>query len=167
MYIGHKDMDWETAKKAIDFLKLHSDKAEETHIGFYGGEPLMNFPLIKQAAEYALDVFNGKMTFAMTTNATLVSDEIADFLMRHDFNIIVSLDGPEELHDANRIMVDGKGSYTKTVQGIKKLLEAEKRWKKESKISFNISVVIVMASLFMVMQTTIWHRSLGRLSIKR
>ena len=76
----------------------------------------------------------------MTTNATLVSDEIADFLMRHDFNIIVSLDGPEELHDANRIMVDGKGSYTKTVQGIKKLLEAEKRWKKESKISFNMVV---------------------------
>lgn len=93
----------------------------------------MNFPLIKQAAEYALDVFNGKMTFAMTTNATLVSDEIADFLMRHDFNIIVSLDGPEELHDANRIMVDGKGSYTKTVQGIKKLLEAEKRWKRNLK----------------------------------
>lgn len=137
---GHKDMDWETAKKAIDFLKLHSDKAEETHIGFYGGEPLMNFPLIKQATEYALNVFDGKMTFAMTTNATLVSDEIADFLMCHDFNIIVSFDGPEELHDANRIMVDGKGSYAKTVQGVKKLLEAEKRWKKESKISFNMVV---------------------------
>lgn len=48
-----------SAKKAIDFLKLHSDKAEETHIGFYGGEPLMNFLLIKQATEYALNVFDG------------------------------------------------------------------------------------------------------------
>lgn len=137
---GHKDMSWEIAKKAIDFLKIHSDKAEERHIGFYGGEPLINFSLIKQATEYALDIFGGNMTFAMTTNATMVTDEIADYLMKNDFNIIVSLDGPEDLHDENRIMIDGKGSFEKTVQGTKKLLEAEKRWGKKAKISFNMVV---------------------------
>lgn len=137
---GHKNMEWETAKKAIDFLKEHSDKAEERHIGFYGGEPLCNFPLIKKATEYALDLFEGNMTFAMTTNATMVTDEIADYLMKNNFNIIVSLDGPEELHNENRIMIDGQGSFEKTVQGAKKLLEAEKRCGKKARISFNMVV---------------------------
>lgn len=136
---GHRDMQWETAKKAIDFLKSHSDGAEHPHIGFYGGEPLINFNIIKKSVEYAKENFKD-ITFAMTTNATLVNEDIADYLLENEVNIIVSLDGPKDLHDANRILVNGCGSYENTVRGIRLLLDAQRRKGKKGKISFNMVV---------------------------
>lgn len=136
---GHRDMSWETAKKAIDFLINHSSDAEHVHIGFYGGEPLLNFKLIKQSVEYAKNRFK-EITFAMTTNAAMVTDEIAEYLLDNDFDIIVSLDGPKEIHDANRITVEGTGSFDKTVRGTKILLNTQSRLGKKSKISFNMVV---------------------------
>lgn len=100
-------------KKAIDFLKEHSQNAENRHIGFYGGEPLLNFELIERAVEYAKKLFGEDMSFAITTNATLVNDKIAEYFAKNNFNIIISLDGPQEMHDANRLMVNGTGSFEK------------------------------------------------------
>lgn len=136
---GHKNMSWETAKKAIDLLINHSKDAEQVHIGFYGGEPLLNFELIKQAVKYAKSNFK-EITFAMTTNAALVTEEIADYLLQNDFDIIVSLDGPKDIHDANRITIDGTGSFNKTVAGAQILLKTQSRLGKQSKISFNMVV---------------------------
>ena len=137
---GHKNMSWDVAKKAIDFLKEHSKDSENIHIGFYGGEPLMNYSLIKKVVKYANELFSGNITFAMTTNAILVNEEIADFLMENDIDLIVSLDGPEDLHDSNRVLIDGKGSYEKTVKGLKLLFEAEKKFGKKSKVGFNMVI---------------------------
>ena len=85
---GHENMKWDVAKKAIDFLKEHSQNAENRHIGFYGGEPLLNFELIERAVEYAKKLFGEDMSFAITTNATLVNDKIAEYFAKNNFNII-------------------------------------------------------------------------------
>lgn len=137
---GHRDMDWEVAKMAIDFLKNHSKKAEHRHIGFYGGEPLFNFQLIKKAVQYAKNLFNGDISFALTTNATLVDDEIAKFFADNDFNLIISLDGPEKLHDANRVLPTGEGSFEKTVNGAKKIFREYQMQGKNAKVGFNMVV---------------------------
>lgn len=137
---GHCHMTWEVAKSAIDFLKDHSKKSEHRHIGFYGGEPLINFQLIKKAVDYAKELFNNEITFALTTNATLVNDEIAHFFADNGFNLIISVDGPENLHNANRVMVNGKGSFEKTVMGCKKLFKEYQRQGKRGKLGFNMVV---------------------------
>ena len=94
-------MKWDVAKKAIDFLKRAFPKMQKNrHIGFYGGEPLLNFELIERAVEYAKKLFGEDMSFAITTNATLVNDKIAEYFAKNNFNIIISLDGPQEMHDA-------------------------------------------------------------------
>ncbi|MDR0614787.1 MAG: radical SAM protein [Lactobacillales bacterium] len=137
---GHKHMSWDTAKKAIDFLKAHSLEVEAPYIGFYGGEPLINFKLIQKCIEYAKEVFGEKVTFSLTTNATLVTEKIAKFLFENDTNVIISLDGPKEIHDENRIAASGQGSYEATVNGAKKLLVTAEKFGKKESIIFNVVV---------------------------
>jgi uncharacterized protein len=98
-----KSMSFETAKKSIDFLLDHSRDLDEVNIGFYGGEPLLEFDLIKKCVEYAEDLFEGKeLSFTITTNGSLLTDRIIDFLIEHDFHTMISLDGPKEIQDKNR-----------------------------------------------------------------
>lgn len=137
---GNRTMTWPVAKAAIDYLKEHSGHSEKPHIGFYGGEPLLNFNLIKQSTEYAKDVFEKKLLFALTTNATLVTDEMAEFFAENEFNLIISLDGPQELHNANRVFQDGTGSFRKTVNGVKKLIGAYEKRHITERLGFNIVV---------------------------
>lgn len=120
---GHENMKWDVAKKAIDFLKEHSQNAENRHIGFYGGEPLLNFELIERAVEYAKKLFGEDMSFAITTNATLVNDKIAEYFAKNNFNIIISLDGPQEMHDANRLNVYSIYNANLYIQLLKDFLE--------------------------------------------
>lgn len=134
---GKRDMSWDVAKRAVDFLKEHSSNAKTTHIGFYGGEPLINFELIKTVVSYSKKQMEG-ITFALTTNAVLMTEEIAQFFVDNDFSIIISLDGPQEIHDENRVLLDGTGSFCKTVAGAKKLIEKYHEAGKVSKIGFNI-----------------------------
>lgn len=124
---GHRNMTFEIAKKAIDFLNKHSSTSKEIYIGFYGGEPLLNFKLLKQCIYYAkTNIQNKKIIYAMTTNATLMTDNIANFLVENEVNITVSLDGPKIIHDENRIYTNGRGSFDDTVLGLKKLITAYK-----------------------------------------
>lgn len=137
---GKEDMTWDIAKAAIDYLKEHSKDTEKPYIGFYGGEPLLNYSLIEKSVEYANSLFNNTITFSLTTNATIITDEIADFLAENDFSPIISLDGPEILHDANRVFIDGKGSFKATMKGVDKLVKAYSKKGDTSKIGFNIVV---------------------------
>lgn len=131
-------MTFETAKKAIDFYVAHSIDSEEKTIGFYGGEPLLNFKLIKEAIEYANKVFHGcDLRYSVTTNATLLNDEIIDFFIENDVQITVSLDGPKSIHDLNRHFANGSGTYDIVINNLKKLKE-----KSTSDIPFTISMVI-------------------------
>ena len=103
-------MSLETAKKAILFYREHSRDKDRAIIGFYGGEPLLAFPLIVESVKYAEEIFAGvDISFNITTNATLLTDEIIDFLLDHHFKLTFSLDGPNEVQDKNRIFANGSG----------------------------------------------------------
>lgn len=100
-------------EKSIDFLFDHSKdlKDEKVHVGFYGGEPFLCFPLIRHAVKYALKRLGNRVIFAVTTNGTLLNKEIASFLINHDFILNISIDGPENVHNRYRKYKNGKGSF--------------------------------------------------------
>ncbi|MDC7290404.1 Cys-rich peptide radical SAM maturase CcpM [Blautia schinkii] len=120
-----KIMSYDMAKKAIEYILLHSSNSEHLAISFYGGEPLLAFELIKKCVEFAENEFEGRVIrFNFTTNGTLLTEEKFDFLVRHDFSILISLDGPEEVHDKNRKFANsGKGSFKVMMKNVKRLKE--------------------------------------------
>jgi len=135
---SNKMMSWEIAKSCIDFYAAHSSDNEDANIGFYGGEPLIAFDLIKKCVEYIEDSFLGKdIHFGITTNGTLVTDEIIAFFHEHNFNITFSIDGPKSVHDVNRKSVDGSGSFDSAINSMKRLVEKYGNQAK-SKISINM-----------------------------
>lgn len=117
-----KRMSFETAKAAIDLFLSHNNSLSEVVIGFYGGEPLLEFKLIKECVNYAKQKVEGKrLRFNMTTNGTLLSDDVVDFLAENEFLLSVSLDGSKEEHDINRKFLDGRGSFDVVVENVKRL----------------------------------------------
>lgn len=134
---SNKKMTWMTAKAGIDFLWEHSVDSSRVNIGFYGGEPLLEFPLIRRAVLYAKDIFDGKeLSFTITTNGTLLTDEIINFFAKEDVYLVVSLDGPKVIHDRSRVFADGRGSFDvvmKNLYRIKTLFPAY-----AAKISFSM-----------------------------
>lgn len=117
-----KRMDFATAKKAIDFFLEHSSERGDLHIGFYGGEPLLEFDLMKQCVHYAEAAVEGKtIHFGMTTNGTLLTPEVTQFLDDHDFHFSISLDGSKEEHDANRKFRSGQGSFDLIMDNVRRI----------------------------------------------
>ena len=114
-YGGQKKvMSAKVAKAAIDFLIERSQGRRNLELDFFGGEPLMNFDVVKETVEYArsLEKEHGKVfRFTMTTNGVLLTDEISDYLNREMNNVVLSLDGRREVNDAMRPNAGGKGSY--------------------------------------------------------
>jgi len=109
-----QEMSFDLAKKCIDFYFQHSSNSSKVlhSIAFAGGEPLLNFRLIKSCIEYTKSNYsNFKLGFQLTTNGILLKREILDFLIKNDTFIAISLDGPKEVHDRQRIFPDGKGTY--------------------------------------------------------
>ena len=109
-----KFMDFETAKASIDFLLNQSSGRRGVHITFFGGETLMNFPVLKQVVTYAKDRSAGEgrsIDFSLTTNATLLTPAIIEFLSENRIGVTVSMDGPADLHDKLRVFANGRGSY--------------------------------------------------------
>ena len=91
-------------------------------LSFFGGEPLMNFEFVRQAVLWFERLAAPRLpVFHMTTNGTLITPEIADFLIEHRFGLIVSLDGPQEVHDRMRVDHHGRGSFDKVMQGLRVL----------------------------------------------
>jgi uncharacterized protein len=109
-----RKMAFETAVQSIDLLLKESPDRESYNIVFFGGEPLSNIGLIREVVDHAEPRFAalGKaVNFTLTTNATLLNEEVVDWLDAHRFGLTVSMDGPKALHDKNRKTVGGKGSY--------------------------------------------------------
>jgi uncharacterized protein len=114
---GHANlrMNFETAQKCIDFLIANSRDEDYVSVTFYGGEPLLEFELIKKCVQYTKEISEGKtIGFNFTTNGTLFTKEIIEFMEQHDVSIAISLDGPQEMHDRNRkFAVSGCGTFEK------------------------------------------------------
>jgi len=111
---GKARMDDKTARDSIDFLMRSSGARPQVSITFFGGETLLNFDAIRTATEYAEQqaAQHGKRVhYSLTTNATLLSDEIVDFLTQHRFGITVSIDGGRQDQDRHRTYKSGKGSF--------------------------------------------------------
>jgi uncharacterized protein len=109
-----KFMDFETAKESVDYLLTTSVGRRVVHITFFGGETLMNFPLLKQVVDYATKKAAGQgraIDFSLTTNATLLTPAIIEFLSENRIGVTVSMDGSKESHDAFRVYANGRGSY--------------------------------------------------------
>ncbi len=120
-------MPFETAKAAIDFLLRESGSRKVLEVDFFGGEPLMNLGVVKQTVYYAKEeaAKRGKrFLFTTTTNGLLLDDETIKFFNEEMENVVLSLDGRPEVHDAVRKTVSGKGSYAAVIEKIKKFVRS-------------------------------------------
>lgn len=107
-------MSFETGKRALDFLVENSGNRKNLEVDFFGGEPLMNFDVVKQLVEYARSIEkekNKNFRFTLTTNGVLLDDEVTEFANRECHNVVLSLDGRKSVHDRLRKTVNGQGSY--------------------------------------------------------
>ncbi len=119
-------MDFETGKRAFDFLIERSGDRRNLEVDFFGGEPLMDWDVVKQLVAYARSVEkeHGKnFRFTLTTNGLLIDDEVIDFLNREMHNVVLSLDGRKEVHDRFRVDYAGNGSYDRIVPKFLRLVE--------------------------------------------
>lgn len=122
---GRKLMSFETGKHAIDFLLEKSCDRQNLELDFFGGEPLMNFDVVKQIVTYARSrekEFNKKFRFTITTNGLLLDDDKIDFINREMSNVVLSIDGRKEVNDFMRVRVDGTGCYDKILPAFRKLV---------------------------------------------
>ena len=110
-------MDIDTSRAAVDLFMQNHIKVRQRNpsagpiIGFYGGEPLLGFDVLKETWSTSWEKYGDSFKnalFTLTTNGVLLNDEVADFLTSHDFSIIVSLDGNKENHDRNRVEPNGE-----------------------------------------------------------
>ncbi len=107
-------MSFEVGKKALDFLIANSGSRTNLEVDFFGGEPTMNWEVVKQLVEYGRSqekIHNKNFRFTLTTNGVLLNDEITEFCNREMSNVVLSLDGRKEVNDRMRPTRNGKGSY--------------------------------------------------------
>lgn len=120
------NMSFEVGKDAIDFLVANSGNRKNIEVDFFGGEPLLNFQVVKDIVEYARSIeeaHNKNFRFTITTNAVLLDDDKIDFINKNMYNVVLSIDGRENVNDKMRKRVDGSGSYEKVLEKIKKLVD--------------------------------------------
>lgn len=121
-----KSMSAEVGKKAIDYVIKKSGPRKNIEVDLFGGEPLMVFDTIKKIVAHAREVekiYNKNIRFTMTTNATLLNDEIMDYIDKNMGNIILSIDGRKSVNDKVRVRYDGSGTYDGILPKIKKMVD--------------------------------------------
>ena len=120
-------MSFEVGKQALDFLMANSGTRTNLEVDFFGGEPLMNWDVVKQLVEYARSVekeHKKNFRFTLTTNGMLIDDDVIEFANKEMSNVVLSLDGRKDIHDATRVDYAGKGSYDTIVPKFQKLVES-------------------------------------------
>jgi len=126
---GNKNalMSWDVAKKSIDFLYKSSEGRQHLEVDFFGGEPLLAFTVVKKTVHYAKETYRDKKwRFTITTNGSLITEEIEKFLYDNDISIVLSLDGGKETNDKFRILPDGNGTFDLIYPKIKIVTEHRK-----------------------------------------
>ena len=120
-------MSYEVGKQALDFLIAASGTRHNLEVDFFGGEPLMNWDVVKRLVAYAREqekIHNKNFRFTLTTNGMLIDDDVIEFANREMSNVVLSLDGRKEVHDRLRVDYAGKGSYDRIVPKFQRLVEA-------------------------------------------
>lgn len=127
-YNGQKAfMSYEVGKQALDFLIANSGSRRNLEVDFFGGEPLMNFDVVKQLVEYGREqekLHNKNFRFTLTTNGVLLNDDVIEFLNKEMANVVLSVDGRKSVHDRMRPTRNGKGSYDVIMPKFQKLAES-------------------------------------------
>lgn len=127
-YKGHRElMSFEVGKKALDFLIENSGSRRNLEVDFFGGEPLMNWQVVKDLVAYGREqekIYNKKFRFTLTTNGVLLNDEIMEFANKEMANVVLSIDGRKEINDQMRPSRNGKGSYDLIVPKFEKVAES-------------------------------------------
>ncbi len=119
-------MSFEVGKRALDFLIENSGTRRNLEVDFFGGEPLMNFQVVKDLVKYARSVekeHNKNFRFTLTTNGVLIDDDVIEFANKEMSNVVLSLDGRKEVHDRFRVDYNNKGSWEKIVPKFQKLVK--------------------------------------------
>ena len=119
-------LSFDTGKKALDWLIAHSGNRHNLEVDFFGGEPLMNFPVIRQLVIYGREqekIYSKHFKFTTTTNAVAMTDEMMDFFNREMDNVVISIDGRPEVHDRMRPTPNGKGSYAMIIDKAKRFVQ--------------------------------------------
>ncbi|HIW21006.1 MAG TPA: thioether cross-link-forming SCIFF peptide maturase [Candidatus Dorea intestinavium] len=125
-------MSYEVGKKALDFLIANSGSRKNLEVDFFGGEPLMNWQVVKDLVAYGRSKekeFNKNFRFTITTNGVLLNDEVIDFVNKEMDNVVLSLDGRKEINDAMRPFRNQKGSYDLIVPKFQKLADSRNQEK--------------------------------------
>lgn len=126
-YKGHRElMSYEVGKQALDFLIASSGNRKNLEVDFFGGEPLMNFQVVKDLVKYGREqevLHNKNFRFTLTTNGVLLDDEVMEFANREMANVVLSIDGRKEVNDRMRPSRNGKGSYELILPKFQKLAE--------------------------------------------
>ena len=123
-------MSYEVGKKALDFLIANSGNREHLEVDFFGGEPLMNWDVVKRLVEYGRsqeEAHHKKFRFTLTTNGVLLNDEVMEFCNREMSNVVLSLDGRKDVNDKMRPFRNGSGSYDLIVPKFQKFADSRKQ----------------------------------------
>lgn len=136
---GNNNMTFDIAKRAIDDLIQHSDNEENVFVSFYGGEPLLKFDLLRECINYCETIKNKNISYAITTNGTIIDEDIATFFadLGDKMHITISLDGPKDMNDKYRVYSNGSGTFDDTVRGVKLLVEKFRDAGKEFSLGIN------------------------------
>ncbi len=117
----------ETAKKAINLMVKNSNNSKKLYVVFFGGEPLINFDVVKSTFEYCKELektIDKKFSFSMTTNGTILDDEIYNFIKDNNISVMISMDGGKDVQDKHRCYCDGRGSFDDIQKNIERFKEA-------------------------------------------
>ncbi len=141
-----KFMSEETARATVDYLLEQSEGRRSVHLTFFGGETLMNFKVVRSTIEYAREQARaaGKtIDFSLTTNATLLTPKIIEYLAENQVGVTISIDGPKELNDKFRVFHNGKGTYEVIAPKVKELLQKHKSRPIAARVTLTSQVVDV------------------------
>jgi uncharacterized protein len=133
---SNRVMSREVLSAALDWYFAFAGR-DEYSLGFYGGEPLGDFPLLRDAVDEAKQKAPGTLKFRLTTNATLLSEQACRFLIENDFRVNISIDGPQPVHDRYRVLPDGRGSFDKAWEGLRRLYQMDPGYFARG-VSFNV-----------------------------
>ena len=136
-------MSYEVGKKALDFLIANSGARRNLEVDFFGGEPLMNWQVVKDLVKYGREqekLHDKKFRFTLTTNGVLLNDEIMEFCNKEMANVVLSIDGRKEVHDFMRPFRKGAGSYDLVMPKFKKFAETSRSITSEARLPITTSI---------------------------